>query len=160
LCSFCFVFCSDAAPVPDESTEASKLSDMRKDRWGFLVSDEFHRNVVIPEEVQKQRIAKEIERTAKWVKMIKNWAKYGRGGRKFDKLSRRVRKGVPDAVRSFVWFETCGARDVMGRFPDLSALKVNEVPERVIDEVRFTNIMLSYIICLVFISFLLSPLTS
>ncbi|KAL3881409.1 hypothetical protein ACJMK2_027854 [Sinanodonta woodiana] len=41
----------------------------------------------------------EMERTQKWVKMIKNWKKYYPG----EKLSRRIFKGVPDRLRGEVW---------------------------------------------------------
>ncbi|XP_039524531.1 USP6 N-terminal-like protein isoform X2 [Pimephales promelas] len=67
------------------------------DRFGFLHEEElpvYDRNVV--EEKHKHL---ELERTTKWLKMLKSWEKY----KTSDKLARRIYKGIPLQLRGQVW---------------------------------------------------------
>ncbi|XP_057179789.1 USP6 N-terminal-like protein isoform X2 [Triplophysa rosa] len=65
------------------------------DRFGFLHENELPAYDV-GEEKQKHL---EIERTAKWLKMLKSWEKY----KNSDKLVRRIYKGIPLQLRGQVW---------------------------------------------------------
>ena len=79
------------------------------DRYGFNIrataeEDQFDANrrgvVLSPAELTARR-EKEAERLTKWVKMMKDWN--NTVSKKKEKLKRRVRKGIPDAVRGKVW---------------------------------------------------------
>ncbi|XP_067391040.1 USP6 N-terminal-like protein isoform X1 [Emydura macquarii macquarii] len=65
------------------------------DRFGFLHSEElpFHDAAI---ERQKHL---EIERTTKWLKMLKSWEKY----KNSEKFHRRIYKGIPLQLRGEVW---------------------------------------------------------
>ncbi|XP_050963393.1 USP6 N-terminal-like protein isoform X1 [Labeo rohita] len=65
------------------------------DRFGFLHEDELPVYDVV-EEKQKHL---EVERTTKWLKMLKSWEKY----KNSDKLVRRIYKGIPLQLRGQVW---------------------------------------------------------
>lgn len=65
------------------------------DRFGFLHEEELpYHNAAV--ERQKQL---EIERTTKWLKMIKGWEKY----KNTEKFHRRIYKGIPLQLRGEVW---------------------------------------------------------
>ncbi|XP_028933397.1 USP6 N-terminal-like protein isoform X1 [Ornithorhynchus anatinus] len=65
------------------------------DRFGFLHENELpYHNAVV--ERQKQL---EIERTTKWLKMLKGWEKY----KNTEKFQRRIYKGIPLQLRGEVW---------------------------------------------------------
>ncbi|XP_028810134.1 USP6 N-terminal-like protein isoform X2 [Denticeps clupeoides] len=65
------------------------------DRFGFLHEDELPLNDAAEEKHKQQ----ELERTTKWLKMLKNWDKY----KNSEKLVRRVYKGIPLKLRGEVW---------------------------------------------------------
>ncbi|XP_066561149.1 USP6 N-terminal-like protein isoform X2 [Amia ocellicauda] len=65
------------------------------DRFGFLHTNELPSYDSI-EEKQKHQ---EVERTTKWLKMIKSWDKY----KNSEKLMRRIYKGIPLQLRGEVW---------------------------------------------------------
>ncbi|KAL2102617.1 hypothetical protein ACEWY4_001785 [Coilia grayii] len=65
------------------------------DRFGFLHENELPSYDSV-EEKQKHQ---EVERTTKWLKMLKSWDKY----KNSDKLIRRVYKGIPLQLRGEVW---------------------------------------------------------
>uniref|UniRef100_A0A452U9V0 USP6 N-terminal-like protein n=2 Tax=Ursus maritimus TaxID=29073 RepID=A0A452U9V0_URSMA len=65
------------------------------DRFGFLHEEELpYHNAAM--ERQKQL---EIERTTKWLKMLKGWEKY----KNTEKFHRRIYKGIPLQLRGEVW---------------------------------------------------------
>lgn len=65
------------------------------DRFGFLHEEELpYHNAAV--ERQKHL---EIERTAKWLKMLKGWEKY----KNTEKFHRRIYKGIPLQLRGEVW---------------------------------------------------------
>ncbi|XP_077025558.1 USP6 N-terminal-like protein isoform X4 [Tamandua tetradactyla] len=65
------------------------------DRFGFLHEEELpYHNAVM--ERQKHL---EIERTTKWLKMLKGWEKY----KNTEKFHRRIYKGIPLQLRGEVW---------------------------------------------------------
>ncbi|XP_074874061.1 USP6 N-terminal-like protein isoform X1 [Carettochelys insculpta] len=65
------------------------------DRFGFLHPEElpFHDAAI-----EKQKHL-EIERTTKWLKMLKSWEKY----KNSEKFHRRIYKGIPLQLRGEVW---------------------------------------------------------
>nr|XP_032804997.1 USP6 N-terminal-like protein isoform X1 [Petromyzon marinus] len=65
------------------------------DRFGFLHNED----LPVPDALEEKQKLLEIERTNKWLKMLKTWDKY----RNSDKLSRRVYKGVPLQLRGKLW---------------------------------------------------------
>ncbi|XP_017563098.1 USP6 N-terminal-like protein isoform X3 [Pygocentrus nattereri] len=65
------------------------------DRFGFLHENELPAYNSV-EEKQKHL---ELERTEKWLKMLKSWEKY----KNSDKLVRRIYKGIPLQLRGQVW---------------------------------------------------------
>lgn len=65
------------------------------DRFGFLHEKELPSYDSV-EEKQKHQ---EVERTTKWLKMLKSWDKY----KNSDKLVRRIYKGIPLQLRGEVW---------------------------------------------------------
>ncbi|KAL5010531.1 hypothetical protein ScPMuIL_012836 [Solemya velum] len=66
------------------------------DRYGFIHEEALPKVSDSAEEKVKQL---EVERTKKWLKMIKSWDKYYPG----EKFSRRIYKGIPDSLRGEVW---------------------------------------------------------
>ncbi|XP_036044119.1 USP6 N-terminal-like protein isoform X2 [Onychomys torridus] len=65
------------------------------DRFGFLHEEELpYHNAAVDR--QKQL---EIERTTKWLKMLKGWEKY----KNTEKFHRRIYKGIPLQLRGEVW---------------------------------------------------------
>ncbi|XP_076016139.1 USP6 N-terminal-like protein isoform X2 [Genypterus blacodes] len=65
------------------------------DRFGFVHKNELPSYDSL-EEKQKHT---EVERTSKWLKMLKSWDKY----KNSEKLARRVYKGIPLKLRGEVW---------------------------------------------------------
>ncbi|XP_030576330.1 USP6 N-terminal-like protein isoform X1 [Archocentrus centrarchus] len=65
------------------------------DRFGFVHENELPFYDLV-EEKQKHT---EVERTTKWLKMLKNWDKY----KNSEKLVRRIYKGIPLQLRGEVW---------------------------------------------------------
>ncbi|XP_008290142.1 USP6 N-terminal-like protein isoform X1 [Stegastes partitus] len=65
------------------------------DRFGFVHENELPSYDSV-EEKQKHQ---EVERTTKWLKMLKSWDKY----KNSDKLVRRIYKGIPLQLRGEVW---------------------------------------------------------
>ncbi|KAJ8261772.1 hypothetical protein GJAV_G00158240 [Gymnothorax javanicus] len=65
------------------------------DRFGFLHEKELP-SYDLAEEKQKHQ---EVERTTKWLKMLKSWDKY----KNSEKLMRRIYKGIPLQLRGEVW---------------------------------------------------------
>jgi hypothetical protein len=101
-----------------------------KDRYGFYTED----NYVQPKQkTLLKRKEKESERTKKWIKMLKNWDHYKLN--KTLKLKNRIRKGIPDIVRSKVWFLLVDANEVKENYSDLKMLDINNVDQRTVDEV-------------------------
>lgn len=125
-------------------TSSSRGFNGTKDRWGFLHSDEFHQYLQINPEEAQQRKDKENERTKKWIKMMKNWQKYCLTGRKYGKMKNRSRKGIPDAMRGFAWFEACGAKAIKQKIPDPWKIDISGVSPVTIDDVRLCRLSLHH----------------
>lgn len=115
------------------TSEAKKESSKLVDRYGFYVSDDFHTSLLVSSEDAASRKIKEAERTTKWIKMVKNWN--GVILNRQEKLKRRVRKGVPDHVRGFVWTKLSEASTYKQNYPDLEAIDIASLDELTADEV-------------------------
>lgn len=121
-----------------EKAESANKEAKLVDRYGFYVSDDFHTSLLVSEEETIQRREKEAERTTKWIKMIKNWDNVVITRK--EKLKRRVRKGVPDHVRGFVWTKLSDASIYRAKYPKLGAIDVSALDELTIDEVNLLSI--------------------
>jgi hypothetical protein len=90
------------------------------DRYGFLVSEDsmFHKRLEVPAQLQRWRLRKELQREKKWIDMISAWRAHrnGEDGWKTAKLRRRVRKGIPDAVRLLVWQDFLHLEDAKRKY--------------------------------------------
>ncbi|XP_053397365.1 USP6 N-terminal-like protein [Mercenaria mercenaria] len=84
-------------PWEDPAFEVYQVTD----RYGFIHNKALPHMTDAAETKAKQI---ELERTTKWVKMIKNWKKYYPG----EKLTRRVYKGIPDRLRGEIWCKLLG----------------------------------------------------
>ncbi|XP_058479845.1 USP6 N-terminal-like protein isoform X1 [Solea solea] len=65
------------------------------DRFGFVHENELPSY----DSVEEKQKHVEVERTGKWLKMLKSWDKY----KNSEKLARRVYKGIPLQLRGEVW---------------------------------------------------------
>ncbi|XP_036375568.1 USP6 N-terminal-like protein [Megalops cyprinoides] len=65
------------------------------DRFGFVHENE----LPLCSSVEEKHKQQEVERTTKWLKMLKSWDKY----KNSDKLVRRIYKGIPLQLRGEVW---------------------------------------------------------
>jgi hypothetical protein len=81
------------------------------DRYGFVISQqEFDRGGITREQVRAEN--KQVVKWQKRVASEKAWNEYA--ARKPEKLKERIRLGVPDAVRGFVWKLLAAARAPKG----------------------------------------------
>ena len=76
------------------------------DRYGFYMDEDFRGSLKVTDQIIEARKKKETERSLKWAKMMKNWDQVV--VTRQEKLKRRVRKGIPDAIRGFAWFKLSG----------------------------------------------------
>lgn len=113
---------NDNDALSTSSLGASNSSPRRTtestDRYGFYVSDESRTMATLSEQEMRFRKQKEAERTKKWLKMINNWERT-LNSRK-EKLKRRLRKGVPDSLRSQVWSRLCESWRYKKKFDELA----------------------------------------
>lgn len=107
----------------DNDEDDLDLGNRITDRYGFFVTDKFHQGYAgeITEAESRAIREKEISRTKKWIKMIKNWQKHFiykgesesselipfNAGFIKSKLKRRIRKGIPDNLRGSIWIQIC-----------------------------------------------------
>ena len=120
----------DAKEPPSDfnaDSDIEKVGAKLVDRYGFYVSDDFHAPLFVSAQELQLRKEKEAERTTKWIKMIKNWD--GVLSTRQEKLKRRVRKGIPDNVRGFVWTKLSESAVFKKKYP-----KLNEVDRKALDE--------------------------
>ena len=118
----------------EADTETKRETTKTVDRYGFYVSNDFHTSLLVSKEESALRKVKEAERTTKWIKMVKNWN--GVIINRKEKLKRRIRKGIPDHVRGFVWTKISDASIYSAKYPVLSALDVTTLDELTVDEVN------------------------
>lgn len=128
----------DAITLDEVSADATANNNTSivRDRYGFFVTDEFHKYVSIPPAVIHARKSKEGERALKWIRMIKKWKLYETVPRRFPKLRRRCRKGIPDAVRGHIWFLLADGEQIQKQFPNLQDIDTSTVSQVTIDEIE------------------------
>ncbi|XP_022105991.1 USP6 N-terminal-like protein [Acanthaster planci] len=80
----------------DPWEDASFIIYKVTDKNGFLQEHELPPS---PDEEERKLREQEVERTKKWLKMMKDWKRYYPS----EKLTRRVYKGIPDKLRGSVW---------------------------------------------------------
>jgi hypothetical protein len=107
----------------------------RFDRFGFS-DDDKRRNAAEsdPKRLQAAR-KKEIDRTRKWLKMIKDWDRFA--ALKPAKLKRRIRKGIPDSVRGVVWQKLIRTNVWTEKYPDaMNTDLIRNVSKDLSDDIR------------------------
>lgn len=127
----------------------------RVDKYGFYIDFEsddtdFHRSKIIHPQIQIKRNQVELNRESKWAFMFEHWEQFTSQASKVAVLKRRIRKGVPHAVRGEAWkrildlaaYETIenGKKETVPKFseryPNLNTLSTENVSSRTIDEIE------------------------
>ena len=109
--------------IAASSTEnVHQLVGAPTDRFGFYLGgddgESYHKCLPVPPSVLKQRNVKEKERLQKWLDMKKAWA----GGGAQRKVKERCRKGIPDGVREWAWYNISAAKESAKRYPTTAAV--------------------------------------
>jgi hypothetical protein len=115
------------------------------DRYGFEASDGSHRSERLSSDILEKRRDTEIERTRKWIKMMKKWDIVSNT----FKLKNRVRKGIPDAARGFSWGHLIDIAEMKAKYPSIDELDKQEIDAVVLDEVSVMFIPTSRMVSLV-----------
>ena len=116
-----------------------------KDRFGFFLSDEFHKYMELPTEVLQARKDKEGRRALKWVHMLKKWEQFYQPGKGNHKMKSRVRKGIPDVVRGYSWYHYADSSVIQQRYPNAFAIDISQVSRTTLDEVSEKQIKINKI---------------
>lgn len=120
----------DEIPSPSEIVETTSQTEsngldtdrssilsgrMIKDRFGFIIteSDTSHQRLSLTAKEIQQRKNKESERAGKWITMMRKWTSFDHS----SKLKSRVRKGIPDALRSFAWKQLAENDKIRAKYP-------------------------------------------
>jgi len=87
--------------IVHKSVNRMEKISLKPDRYGWETTE--NESELSPEELLARKIESETEkmRESKWIEMLRNWDVYST--KKYSKLKERVRKGIPDAMRSKVW---------------------------------------------------------
>lgn len=127
-------------PAPSTSSDSAANPELdylrlKVDRYGYIVSGSSMRvdpDVDTappgPKEAKLQKKL-QIERTKKWLKMLRKWHTYTK--KKSAKIARRVWKGIPDPVRGQAWRCIMGTAVKKAQSPTFYAdlLKKSGVPK-------------------------------
>lgn len=112
-----------------------------RDRFGFFLSDEFHQFLELPVEERQRRKDKETQRERKWRKMVKEkrWHTFINleKGTMNPLLKERIRKGIPDTFRGYVWNKLIDTSEIRRLHPDYHRIDLSKVSPVTIDEVRY-----------------------
>lgn len=119
----------------EEQRRIIQDSTLLKDRYGFYINDEFHKSLDISPLEIKARLAKEKEREIKWERMNKKGLEYLLKNR-HEKFKNRVRKGIPNDIRSIWWPRLALINDIKKNIPNLQDININNLDDRVIDEIE------------------------
>lgn len=97
----------------DNGNTRAQDDGRKMDRYGWYVD----KKKLSKQELQLIQIEsqKEGERTQKWLEMTKNWSSFMKKNR--NKVASRIKKGVPDSMRSRVWALLCQAEQTKKQYP-------------------------------------------
>ncbi len=101
---------SNSSPAP---VAQAKVIDPHTDRYGFMVGDKRY-----TKRLDKEKPAEvwlENSRTQKWLSMMLNWKSFATKHPALVK--KRIRKGIPEAVRGKMWVLLSGADVLMDECP-------------------------------------------
>jgi hypothetical protein len=110
----------------DEDNE----ENLHFDKYGFIADDDFHQSFHLSAKIAEARKETDIERTRKWIKMMKKWNRLST-----SKLKSRIRKGVPEAARGYSWSHLVVTPEVKKRYPSVADLDSRELDPTVSEEV-------------------------
>jgi hypothetical protein len=118
-----------------QPTEREMAAMMPRNHYGFLVSsNSTTQKPPLTKSQSKMLQETERNRVKKWLKLIKNWN--FNLLTKYDKISRRARKGVPDELRGKVWTLFCHNDDLKKKHINLTNMNmISTLSERVLDEI-------------------------
>jgi hypothetical protein len=111
------------APSALHATAAAITAVRPVDRFGFFRDENAAEPALSAEELRL-----ELSRTKKWLLMLDEWEPYVRLHPR--QLKRRIRKGVPNALRSRVWPLLCGASSLKATKPHLYQQMLHKTPAR------------------------------
>lgn len=99
---------ADTQSAPFDFTVVSPNTQLnpKTDRFGWAIEDDEQVPTKRNKKLEKEENQKEKERESKWIYMMKkeNWKKFFDKKGKYRKvLERRVKKGIPDCLRSRAW---------------------------------------------------------
>jgi hypothetical protein len=133
------ILSGDVSVDNNRQSESSALetdrTSLATDRFGFIISDSdsSHMSLSISDRELISRKNKESERALKWVEMKKRWNKFDHT----SKLKSRVRKGIPDPLRSFAWIQLSSIEKIRKQHPvPHDSIDLNSVTDGTKDEVR------------------------
>ena len=112
----------DKESINNQSDEDSDLEINNRpisiDKYGFIMTPETTEggNNSLKQIEKKKLQEKEITRSKKWMKMLKEWDKIRIN--KENKLKSRIRKGIPDIVRAEVWKRLAGIEMLKLAYPN------------------------------------------
>eukprot|EP00947_MAST-08B_sp_MAST-8B-sp1_P002439 g2439.t1 len=109
--------------LPEAEQQQLSVDTVTSDLRGEVAAEEKSRprrsSMVGDGRVTATSARTENVRTLKWVSMLRDWQKVHDGHRGATRtLRRRVRKGIPDAVRGRAWYLMSGAADCRLDVPD------------------------------------------
>ena len=98
---------------PPKKDETDTENGRKMDRYGWYVENK----KISKQEQQLIQIEnqKEAERTQKWLDMTKNWSSFMKKNR--NKVAERIKKGIPDQMRSRAWALLCQAAQMKKQYP-------------------------------------------
>ncbi len=102
---------------------ASAIAPRHVDRFGFFLENGTAAPLLLADE---RRL--DYSRTKKWLAMLDDWEPYVRTHP--NQLKRRIRKGVPNSLRSRVWPLLCGASSLKASSPLLYQQMLHKTPAR------------------------------
>lgn len=126
----------DNNATANDEDEEYDMDRTSKDRYGFFVSDKYHRCSNISMDLSTSRKGVELRRSQKWIRMMHKWQKYS-DGTKAGKMKSRVRKGIPDDIRGYAWYHFANTDEIEKRYPDPHRIDTSVLSELVKDEVNY-----------------------
>ena len=90
----------DSNEVNNNDNQSNNPLNKKTDRYGWFITEN---EIMTPQKIKILQLESAIEfkREQKWIKMIKNWDYFM--SNKLYKIKSRIKKGIPDCLRSKVW---------------------------------------------------------